>query len=57
MTVRSLDGGATTWIPVDTQEARLRSNSSAGPGALAIDPAHPGHVFLGSGSILEVHDD
>jgi hypothetical protein len=44
-------------IPVDTGEARLRSSSTAGRGVLAIDPAHPGHVFLGCGSVLEVHDD
>jgi photosystem II stability/assembly factor-like uncharacterized protein len=51
------DDGATTWTPVDTREARLRSGLTTGRGALAIDPAHPGHVFLGNGSVLEVHDD
>lgn len=51
------DDGATTWTPVETREARLRSGLTAGRGALAIDPAHPGHVFLGNGSVLEVHDN
>src|SRR5262249_25427022 len=51
------DDGATTWTPVDTREARRRTGLTTGRGALAIDPAQQGHVFLGNGSILEVHDD
>ncbi len=51
------EDGAVSWTPVDTRDAFLRSGVTAGRGALAIDPAHQGRIFLGNRSILEVHDE
>jgi len=51
------DDRAGSWTPLDTGEALRRSGLSAGRGDLAIDPTHPGHVFLGNRSVIEIHDD
>jgi photosystem II stability/assembly factor-like uncharacterized protein len=48
------DDHAGTWTAVDAGEALRRSGLSAGRGDLAIDPAHPGRVFLGNRSVIEV---
>ena len=53
---RSEDAAA-SWTPVDTGDAFRRSGVTAGRGALAIDPAHQGRIFLGNRSLLEVHDE
>ncbi len=51
------DDRAASWKAVDSGEALRRSGLSAGRGQLAIDPAHPGHVFLGNRSVIEVDVD
>src|SRR5216683_2272866 len=51
------DDRAASWKAVDTGEALRRSGLSAGRGQLAIDSAHPGHVFLGNRSVIEVDVD
>jgi photosystem II stability/assembly factor-like uncharacterized protein len=51
------DDGAASWTPVDTGDAFRRSGVTAGRGALAIDPAHPGRIFRGSRSVLQVHEE
>ena len=53
---RSVDGAA-NWTAADTAEALRRSGPTTGRGAIAFDPAHPGHIFLGTRSVIEVHDE
>ena len=53
---RSVDGAA-NWTPADTGEALRRSGRTTGRGAIAFDPAHPGHIFLGTRSVIEVYDE
>jgi photosystem II stability/assembly factor-like uncharacterized protein len=53
---RSVDGAA-SWTAADTGEALRRSGRTTGRGAIAFDPAHPGHIFLGTRSVIEVHDE
>jgi photosystem II stability/assembly factor-like uncharacterized protein len=50
------DDGAATWTAVDTADALRRSGHTSAHAGLAIDPARPGHVFLGLSSVLEVVD-
>jgi photosystem II stability/assembly factor-like uncharacterized protein len=45
---------AVTWRPVDTGEALRRSGVEAGRGSLAIDPGHPGRVYLGNAGLIRI---
>ncbi len=51
------DDGVAGWTAADTGEALRRSGRTSGRGAIAFDPAHAGHIFLGTRSVIEVHDE
>jgi hypothetical protein len=46
--------GAVNWRAVDTGEALQRSGVEAGRGTLAIDPRHPGRVYLANAGVIRI---
>jgi photosystem II stability/assembly factor-like uncharacterized protein len=50
----SSDDGASTWTPVDIDEALHRSGVEAGRGTLVADPRRPGRVYIGHAGVLRI---
>ena len=46
--------GASTWRPVDTDEALKRSGVEAGRGTLVADPRQPGVLYLGNAGVIRI---
>ena len=46
--------GASTWHPVDTDEALKRSGVEAGRGTLVADPRQPGVLYLGNAGVIRI---